>query len=45
MVDAEDNYLMNPELENEHVGVDEEGLYLDATPASHANVDTTEKKG
>ena len=24
--------------------VDEEGLYLDIVPASHANVDTTDKK-
>ena len=44
MVDAEDTYLKNPEPENEHVGVDEEGLYLDIVPASHANVDTTDKK-
>jgi hypothetical protein len=44
MVDAKDNYPMNPEPENEHVGVDEEGLYLDIAPASHANVDTTEEK-
>jgi hypothetical protein len=44
MVDAEDNYLMNPEPENEHVGVDEEGLYLDIAPSSHANVDINEEK-
>lgn len=24
-----DNFLVNPEPENEHVGVDEEGLYID----------------
>ena len=44
MVQAEDNYLMNLEPENEHVGVNEEGLYIDIAPASHANVDTTEKR-
>ena len=44
MVQAEDNYLMNPEPENEHVEVNEESLYIDIAPASHANVDTTEKK-
>ena len=44
MSHAEDNYLMNPELKNEHVGVNEEGLYIDIALASHANVDTAEKK-
>ena len=44
MVHAKDNYLMNPKPENEHVGVNKEGLYIDIAPASHANVDTTEKK-
>ena len=43
MVQTEDNYLMNPEPENEHVGVNEEGLYIYIAPASHANVDITEK--
>jgi hypothetical protein len=28
----EDNYLRNPAPENEHVGVDEEGMYLDNVP-------------
>lgn len=33
----DDNYLANPEPDNEHVGVDEEGLYLSSVPlaASH----------
>ena len=30
---------MNPEPHNEFVGVDEEGLYIDIEPSSHANVD------
>jgi len=44
MVHAKDNYLMNPKPENEHVGVNKEGLYIDIAPASHVNVETTEKK-
>jgi hypothetical protein len=44
MVEEVDNYLMNPELENEYMGVDEEGLYIEIAPTSHANVDTTKKK-
>jgi hypothetical protein len=32
IVGEEDNYLMNPEPENEHVRVDEEGLYIDIPP-------------
>ncbi|PUZ67825.1 hypothetical protein GQ55_3G465000 [Panicum hallii var. hallii] len=28
-INVEDNFLENPEPENEHVGVDEEGLYID----------------
>ena len=35
---------MNPEPENGHVGANEEGLYIDIAPASHANVDTTKEK-
>jgi hypothetical protein len=27
--DFDEKYLQNPEPENEHVGVDEEGLYID----------------
>ncbi|CAN6163244.1 unnamed protein product, partial [Urochloa humidicola] len=27
--EPEDNFLLNPEPENEHVGVDEEGMYID----------------
>jgi len=41
---VEDNKFMNPEPQNEYVGVDEEGLYIDIAPTSHANVDTSEKK-
>ena len=28
----DDNYLNNPEPQNEHVGVDEEGMYLELEP-------------
>ena len=44
MVQAEDNYLMNLEPKNEHVGGNEEGLYIDIAHASYANIDTTEKR-
>ncbi|CAN6325281.1 unnamed protein product [Urochloa humidicola] len=34
----EDNFLLNPEPENEHVGVDEEGMYIDVEGNQQFNV-------
>ncbi|WVZ49879.1 hypothetical protein U9M48_001202 [Paspalum notatum var. saurae] len=35
----DDKYLQNPEPENEYVGVDEEGMYIDLGPQAQGNVD------
>ncbi|WVZ73227.1 hypothetical protein U9M48_021561 [Paspalum notatum var. saurae] len=38
-VQPEDQYLLNPEPENEHVGVDEEGLYIEIGEHTEGSVD------
>ncbi|WVZ79951.1 hypothetical protein U9M48_027473 [Paspalum notatum var. saurae] len=35
----DDKYLQNPEPENEYVGVDEEGMYIDLGPQAQGNAD------
>ncbi|CAN6289506.1 unnamed protein product [Urochloa humidicola] len=37
-IPTEDNFLLNPEPENEHVGVDEEGMYIDVEGNQQFNV-------
>jgi len=41
----DDDYLINPLLENEHVGVDEEIMYLDIVPMNVVDVPGCSEKG